>query len=85
MECMQCTVIFFKTKPPVEPVAFVRSICEEILTNPSQLRAGSVKRLTPMSLMGKANENGLREVAQQVLGPHFHDDGTSEKKVRMHA
>ena len=65
----------------MEPVSFVRSICDEIRANPSRPRAASVKRLTPMTLIGKASENGMREVAQQVLGPHFHEDGTSEKKV----
>jgi tRNA acetyltransferase TAN1 len=36
-----------------------------------------------MSLIGKATENGLREVAQQVLAPHFHTVGSSENKVSM--
>lgn len=67
----------------MEPESFVRSICEDIRRNPDHLHIRSVKRLTPMSLIGKATEKGLREVAQQVLAPHFHTDGSSEKKVSM--
>jgi hypothetical protein len=37
-----------------------------------------------MTLMGKATEAGLGDVAQQVLAPHFHDpSSTSSKKVRF--
>jgi len=35
-----------------------------------------------MSLMGKATEKGLEEVARAVLAPIFHAHGVSAKKVR---
>lgn len=39
-----------------------------------------MKRLTPITLVGKATESGLEEVAQQVLRTHFHE-GAKGKKV----
>jgi hypothetical protein len=36
-----------------------------------------------MTAMGKATESGIRDVAQQVLAPHFHVAGSSEKKVSL--
>jgi len=77
-------VIFFRTRPPIEPVSFVRTICEDIRKGARKLHFHSVKRLTPMTLIGKANEHGLHDIAQRVLAPHFHQDGSSEKKVRMY-
>ena len=35
-----------------------------------------------MTLIGKASEHGLHDIAQRVLAPHFHQGGSSEKKVR---
>jgi tRNA acetyltransferase TAN1 len=75
-------VIFFKTRPPIEPVSFVRTICEDIRKGTHKLHFHSVKRLTPMTLIGKASEHGLHDIAQRVLAPHFHQGGSSEKKVR---
>ncbi|KAF2085331.1 hypothetical protein K490DRAFT_75190 [Saccharata proteae CBS 121410] len=73
-------IMFFKTRAPIEPVSFVRRICEDALADPERKSSRFVKRLTPMTLMGKATESGLEEVARQVLGPHFHEkDGTSKK------
>ncbi len=40
-----------------------------------------IKRLTPMTRMGKANEKGLEEVSKAVLEPHFHAEGVTAKKV----
>jgi hypothetical protein len=37
-----------------------------------------------MTLIGKATEKGLDEVAQKVLAPHFHGENTTTKKVRHH-
>jgi len=38
-----------------------------------------------MTLMGRATEPGLQVIAQKVLAPHFHQGGSSEKKVRSSA
>lgn len=78
------TVIFFKVLLPIEPVSFVHQICSDAASGTSRKQSRSVKRLTPMTLMGKATETGLGEVTRQVLAPHFHNPSTtsSAKKVR---
>ncbi|KAI4094150.1 MAG: hypothetical protein LQ344_002404 [Seirophora lacunosa] len=65
---VQC-VLFFKTRHPVEPVSFVHRICEDASNDKSLKRTRFVKRLTPMTRMGKANEKSLEEVSKLVLGP----------------
>jgi tRNA acetyltransferase TAN1 len=63
-----------KTRPPVDPVVFVKRIvedarrCDEL---PGVMRCRYVNRLTPVSVMGRANETGLGEVAREVLGRWF--------------
>lgn len=74
-------VMFFKTRLPLDPVSFVHTICKEASLSPTRKRSRFVKRLTPMTVMGKATEKGLTEVAQQVLSPHFHAPSVSGKKV----
>ena len=63
----QC-VLFFKTRPPVEPVSFVQRICQDASEGVAMRSCRFVKRLTPMSRMGKATETGLAEVGEKVLG-----------------
>ena len=72
---VQC-VLFFKTRPPIEPVSFVHTICKEAAKGAMQ-RARFVKKLSPMAMMGKATEDGLAKVADVVLGPVFYggEDG----------
>lgn len=66
-------IIFFKVQaPPVDPVTFVHKICEDAAASTHRKQSRSVKRLTPMTLIGKATESGLEEVARQVLARHFH-------------
>ena len=69
---IQC-VLFFKTRPPIEPVSFVHTICRDAAEGATQ-RARFVKRLTPMTMTGKATEDGLARVADAVLRPVFHAD-----------
>ncbi|KAI4126568.1 MAG: hypothetical protein LQ338_003686 [Usnochroma carphineum] len=77
---IQC-VLFFKTREPVEPVSFVHRICEDTFNNKSLKRTRFVKRLTPMTRMGKANEKSLEEVAKAVLEPVFHGAGGRMWKI----
>lgn len=77
-------VLFFKTHTPVNPAEFVERMCLEIAENakagvPSKTRFAN--RLTPMSLMGKASYNGLKDVARKVLFEHFKlaDDKAKEE------
>lgn len=79
---MLWAVLFFRTRAPVEPVAFVHSICSDALTSANSIKSRRIKRLTPMTLMGKANEKGLEDVLKVVLDPHFHTEGVKPQKVR---
>ncbi|RDL32503.1 Uncharacterized protein BP5553_08959 [Venustampulla echinocandica] len=63
-------VLFFKTQPPIDPVDFVRRICEDIISSGTR-STRYINRLTPMALMGKATEKGLSELASTVLREHF--------------
>lgn len=51
----------------------VRALCESA-SNPvgGSIRSKFVHRLTPVTRTGKATLEGLREVAAEVLKPHFH-------------
>lgn len=73
--------MFFKTQAPIEPVEFVRRICEDAMASSERKTGRFVKRLTPMTLMGKATEKGLEEVSAKVLAPHFHTEGSAGKKA----
>ena len=75
---VQC-VLFFRTRPPIEPVSFVRAICKDAFEGGVK-RGRWIKKLTPMSKMGKATPEGLQKVADEVLGPVFHADNGGEKK-----
>lgn len=77
-------MVFFKTRPPVEPVSFVHTICTEAASSAERKQSRFVKRLTPMTVMGKATDKGLDEIIQQVLAPHFHGPDCSGKKVSVH-
>lgn len=80
-------LLYVKTQPPVDPVAFVRRICEDARRCeelPGVMRCRYVNRLTPVSVMGRATETGLVEVAREVLGRVFdlggkRQPGASEK------
>ena len=78
---IQC-VLFFKTHPPVEPVEFVHRICKDALEGTTK-RHRWVKRLTPMTMMGKATTDGLEKVAMSVLRPIFHSEGSPPKKFAI--
>ncbi|CCC09470.1 unnamed protein product [Sordaria macrospora k-hell] len=66
-------LLFVRTKTPIEPVEFVKRIvvdtkeCIDI----RKIKCRYLNRLTPMSVMGKATEQGLAETARQVLEEHF--------------
>ncbi len=67
-------LLFVRTRPPVEPVAFVRRVCEDArrcAEIPGLMRCRYVNRLTPVAVMGRATEQGLVEVAREALGKYF--------------
>ena len=78
---IQC-VLFFKTRPPIEPVGFVHRICKDALEGTTKKHRW-VKRLTPMTMMGKATVDGLEKTAVSVLEPVFHLEGGVPKKFAI--
>ncbi|KXL42976.1 hypothetical protein M433DRAFT_21333 [Acidomyces richmondensis BFW] len=68
---VQC-VVFFRTIAPIEPVSFVKRICEDAANHSALKRTRFVKRLSPMTLMGRASAEGLEKVAMEVLASPFH-------------
>jgi tRNA acetyltransferase TAN1 len=64
-------VLFFKTRPPVEPVDLVHRICVDAMKQPANRKHRFVNRLTPITVTGKATEKGLEEVGRAVLRTHF--------------
>lgn len=65
-------MIFFKVKPPCNPVQLVDAICEHAYSKPDEIRYQRVQRLSPVTLTGKATLDALIETANTVLAPHFH-------------
>lgn len=63
-------LLFVRTRPPVEPVSFVKRICQDAKI-PGKQRCRYVNRLIPMTAIGKATEAGLFDVACKVLGETF--------------
>ncbi|OAF99751.1 uncharacterized protein CC84DRAFT_1210046 [Paraphaeosphaeria sporulosa] len=78
----QC-LIFFKTRSPVEPVSFLHKICQDTADGNEPQRCRFVKRLTPLSAIGKVAGNGLKDVATEVLAPHFHGPEQTGKKFAI--
>ncbi|PVH97713.1 THUMP domain-containing protein [Periconia macrospinosa] len=76
-------LVFFKTRSPVEPVSFVRKICQDAAEGKKQSNCRFVKRLTPITLTDKATERGLEDVARKVLAPHFHEPDQGSKKFAI--
>jgi tRNA acetyltransferase TAN1 len=77
---MDC-VLFFKTQLPIEPVDFVHRICEEVVSTPGIKRMKYVNRVPPNTLITKATEKGLADLARDILGKQFKlagEDGNVE-------
>ncbi|KAK0611161.1 hypothetical protein B0T14DRAFT_571081 [Immersiella caudata] len=65
-------LLFVRTRAPIEPLEFVRRICADAKARePGQLKCRYVNRLTPVTVIGKASEAGLLEVARKALSPIF--------------
>jgi tRNA acetyltransferase TAN1 len=76
-ECL----VFVKTREPINPVSLVHQICKDSQAAISATQTRYVNRLTPISLIGKATEKSLDEVARTVLAKHFRlraDDKATE-------
>ncbi|KAI9894278.1 MAG: hypothetical protein M1814_004132 [Vezdaea aestivalis] len=79
---IQC-LLFMTTPANIDPVTLVHDICKDSVTNARRKRGRWIKRLVPITLMGKATEKGLTETARKVLEPHFHAEGTETKKFAI--
>ncbi|KAK4452057.1 hypothetical protein QBC34DRAFT_377554 [Podospora aff. communis PSN243] len=65
-------LLFVRTKAPIEPLEFARRICADAKARePGQLKCRYVNRLTPVTVIGKASEAGLLDVARKALSPIF--------------
>ncbi|KAH8903280.1 hypothetical protein BR93DRAFT_931304 [Coniochaeta sp. PMI_546] len=64
-------LLFVRTRAPVEPVEFVKRICQDAKSGEQRTRSRYVNRLVPMTAIGKATEQGLVELARKVLGELF--------------
>ncbi|MCJ1308636.1 hypothetical protein MMC25_002289 [Agyrium rufum] len=76
-------VTFIKTMVPIDPVALVHSICKDAMDSAHTKKSRWIKRLTPMSMIGKATEKGIEDVARIVLGPHFHQPQSPPQKFAI--
>lgn len=74
-------LLFMKVKPPVEPAAFVKYICENIKASADgrTRKTRYLNRLTPVTVMGKATMSGVEDTARQVLSDHFVMKPTEEQ------
>lgn len=79
IECL----FFMKTKEPVEPVSFVRSICQDArdCPDPRLRKCRYINRLTPVTDTDKATDNGILRVASSVLVPWFALNGGAVEAV----
>ncbi|KAK1981873.1 THUMP domain-containing protein [Colletotrichum cereale] len=66
-------VFFMKTRDPVDPVELCRRICEDasLCTDLKERKTKYINRLTPVTFVDKASENGVARVARKALATHF--------------
>ncbi|KAK1580262.1 THUMP domain-containing protein [Colletotrichum navitas] len=66
-------VFFMKTRDPVDPVELCRRICQDasLCTDLKERRTKYINRLTPVTFVDKASENGVARVARKALAAHF--------------
>lgn len=72
--CEQLTafsVSFIKASERLDPVQLVHSMCVDAQSNPEEKRSRWIKRMTPMTQMGKSLGPGLEDLSRRVLKPHF--------------
>lgn len=75
-------MLFSKTRKPVDPAEVVHAICRDALQT-RKIRVWALKRLTPVTKIGKATQAGLEELATEVLAPYFHTGDGVSKSFRV--
>lgn len=68
-ECL----IFIKTRKPIDPEEFVKSLCEEAFDSKKKTTRFTQK-LTPITLSTSASVEELKKLTKKVLAPHFHKE-----------
>ncbi|KAF6834779.1 tRNA acetyltransferase TAN1 [Colletotrichum plurivorum] len=81
-------VFFMKTRSPVDPVELCRRICQDASAcgDPKERKTKYINRLTPVSILDKASENGVIRAARKALAPYFDlvpDDATLGEKAEV--
>lgn len=74
-------VVFFRCFGPIDPVVLAKRVVEDAAANPSRKRTRFTHRLSPMTILERASEEGLAKACDNVLKPHFHDEGVLPRKV----
>ena len=75
-------MVFFKVRSPLAPVSLVHRICTDAAVAVDRKNGSRyIQRLTPISLVARASDEGLTRLAAQVLPPHFHEPDGPSKKV----
>ncbi|GKT48415.1 tRNA dimethylallyltransferase [Colletotrichum spaethianum] len=66
-------VFFMKTRDPVDPVELCRRICQDasVCIDLKERKTKYINRLTPVTFVDKASENGVARVARKALAAHF--------------
>jgi len=68
-------LLFVKTRAPIEPVDFVKTICQGVKEAAASQAGGRrsryLNRLTPITLTGKVADKGIEETARAVLANWF--------------
>lgn len=72
-------VIFCKTRRPVVPEEFVKSIMDD-LADPANMtkRTRYIQKLTPITYSCSASMEQLGSLTSKVLQPHFHDPSVTQ-------
>lgn len=70
-------VVFCKTRKPVDPVDFVRKICEESFEHKIK-NTRFTQKLTPITFSSSASIEEVTKLAKKVLAPHFHKEQGQE-------
>ncbi|SCV04683.1 LAME_0H20406g1_1 [Lachancea meyersii CBS 8951] len=77
-------VVFCKTRKPVVPETFVHKIMKEFADpNVKHKRTRYIQKLTPVTFSCNASLPELTKLAQQVLKPHFHEEGIRPLKFAV--
>ncbi|OHF04362.1 THUMP domain-containing protein [Colletotrichum orchidophilum] len=66
-------VFFMKTRDPIDPVELCRRICLDARScaDLKERKTKYINRLTPVTFVDKASENGVARVAGKALAAHF--------------